>query len=840
MNWRLSLPFFTACNRRTSRASTHLHPCKKDTPKIDSSKDGFDAKLSVIAMRAALVRLPSTFTYLRVQLGQGGSMKRTTIAKTVLQGTGVLAGGALAAAGGWWLYSRFGIEHHANLPPAIDVERKGFTSGVAGRLSHYHGASGSGTPLVLLHSVNAAASAFEMKPLFEHFRGERPVYALELPGFGFSNRAKRDYTPELFTAAVLEFLRSQVGEPADVVALSLSSEFAARAALKAPEYFKSLTLISPTGLDEQARDGGNETFYKVASQPLWARAFYDLIATPASIRYFLQGSFVGEVPEDLQRYSYLSAHQPGAEHAPLRFISGKLFTPNVRERVYEHLSVPTLILFDQDAFVSFETLPALLSANPKVQAVRLTPSRGLPQLEAPSQTAEVLRDFWRGLQVDSRALNRKQLRTVNSGLAYKRGRAIPKDRGFDDSLELLSEGYTFISKRCDDLQTDVFQTRLLLQKTICMCGRDAAELFYNRERFVRSGAAPRQLTQTLFGKGGVQGLDGEAHTRRKAMFMALMSEGELQRMVALTAEGWSVYAQKWTGAGQVVLFDETMELLFRAVCSWAGVPLQEDEVAKRTREMADLISSAAAIGPHYLEGRLSRHDAEHWAGGLIQEVRRGTLTPPSGTALGQIALFRDGDGNFLSEHTAAVELLNVIRPTVAVSRYLVFCAHALHEHPEWCERLREDDTYLEPFVQEVRRFYPFFPFAAARVKETFRWRGLRFEKGTRTLLDLYGTNHDSRLWEEPGAFKPGRFHNWQGDPYTLIPQGGGDHYLNHRCAGEWLTIEVMKEAVRALTRAVTYEVPPQDLTLELSKMPALPESGLVINNVRLASTYSAR
>ena len=352
-----------------------------------------------------------------------------------------------------------------------------------------------------------------------------------------------------------------------------------------------------------------------------------------------------------------------------------------------------------------------------------------------------------------------------------------------------------------------------------MRGRDTAELFYDRERFVRSGAAPKRLTLTLFGKGGVQGLDGEAHTRRKAMFMALMSKGELQRMADLTAEGWRVYAQRWAGAEQVVLFDETMELLFRAACEWAGVPLSEDEVARRTREMADLISSAAAIGPHYLEGRLSRHDAEHWAGGLVQEVRRGMLTPPVGAALEQIALFRDEDGRFLSEHVAAVELLNVIRPTVAVSRYLVFCAHALHKHPEWRERLREDNTYLEPFVQEVRRFYPFFPFVAARVKETFHWRGFRFEKGTRTLLDLYGTNHDGRLWEEPEAFEPGRFRNWQGDPYTLISQGGGDHYLNHRCAGEWLTIKVMKEAVRALTRAITYEVPPQDLTLELSRCP---------------------
>ena len=80
---------------------------------------------------------------------------------------------------------------------------------------------------------------------------------------------------------------------------------------------------------------------------------------------------------------------------------------------------------------------------------------------------------------------------------------------------------------------------------------------------------------------------------------------------------------------------------------------------------------------------------------------------------------------------------------------------------------------------------------------------------------------------------------WQGDPYTLIPQGGGDHYFNHRCAGEWLTIAVMKEAVKALTKQIDYDVPPQDLTVNLSRMPALPESRFVIDKGRLISPAPA-
>lgn len=103
------------------------------------------------------------------------------------------------------------------------------------------------------------------------------------------------------------------------------------------------------------------------------------------------------------------------------------------------------------------------------------------------------------------------------------------------------------------------------------------------------------------------------------------------------------------------------------------------------------------------------------------------------------------------------------------------------------------------------------------------------------LLDIYGTNHDRRIWQEPQAFQPERFRDWDGSAFTLIPQGGGeDHTTTHRCAGEWLTIALMERSVRLLTTAMCYEVPPQDLHISLSRMPAIPRSQFVIRNVRRA------
>jgi pimeloyl-ACP methyl ester carboxylesterase len=308
-----------------------------------------------------------------------------------------------AASTAWILYSKLGINHHVTAGDAIPAERKTFTSRGAGVLSYYLNRGRTGRPLVLIHSINAAASAYEMRPLFLQYHTKRPVFALDLPGFGFSERTNRVYAPGLYEAAIRDFLEMEVGEPADVVALSLGCEFAARAALALPERFNSLVLISPTGFGQRSGERGSQKaargqlsdiIHPVFAFPLWARAFYDLISTRTSIVYFLRQSFMGPVPDDLVEYAYATAHQPGAEHAPLYFISGKLFTPNIRRAVYEHLQVPTLVLYDRDAFTGFEMLPDLLAKNASWQAVRMVPTLGLPHFERPEDTVEVLDRFW--------------------------------------------------------------------------------------------------------------------------------------------------------------------------------------------------------------------------------------------------------------------------------------------------------------------------------------------------------------------------------------------------------------------------------------------------------------
>lgn len=413
---------------------------------------------------------------------------------------------------------------------------------------------------------------------------------------------------------------------------------------------------------------------------------------------------------------------------------------------------------------------------------------------------------------------------------------IPLDSSRESSVALLREGNTFISTRCERYDTDIFRARLMMEKTICLRGEAAARLFYDEQRFTREGAAPGLLVKTLFGVGGVQGLDGEAHRVRKRMFLDLMSEADIKELTHFAAEEWQQAISAWQRQTQVVLHSAVQRIHFRAACRWAGVPVDEDAVDTRCDEQAAMIDGAGGVASRHWQARRARKHSEEWMAALVEQVRSNRIQVDEDRALFRVSWHRDAQGNLLTPQVAAVELLNLLRPTVAIARFVTFAALALHEHPGWHETLRQDDAWLEPFVQEVRRLYGFFPFLAARVREGFEWNGYRFPKGGRVMLDLYGTNRDPRSWAQPDEFRPERYEREAINAYNFIPQGGGEHAVNHRCPGEWFTIALIKEGVRQLTRHMTYKVPQQDLRIDWSRMPIIPESRFVIATIRPAAT----
>jgi pimeloyl-ACP methyl ester carboxylesterase len=252
------------------------------------------------------------------------------------------------------------LDTEGPLPPPLDAERQFLRHG-GERVAFYLSMPVSNpihaglTPLVLVHSINAAASAAEVKPIFDHYAGSRLVCAIELPGFGASDRKRIEYTPRLMSECIsraAEHLR-ELGfqRPADLMAVSLSCEMAARAAFEHPHAFRSLALISPTGFAsrrserfESGRTKDKPSLRWLLESGPWSNGLFRILTSETSMRKFLERTWGSrEIDEGLLAYNLMTVAQPGARHAPYAFIGGSMFTRGVAH-LYAQLKQPVWMI----------------------------------------------------------------------------------------------------------------------------------------------------------------------------------------------------------------------------------------------------------------------------------------------------------------------------------------------------------------------------------------------------------------------------------------------------------------------------------------------------------------
>ena len=159
----------------------------------------------------------------------------------------------------------------------------------------------------------------------------------------------------------------------------------------------------------------------------------------------------------------------------------------------------------------------------------------------------------------------------------------------DLAMSLLGRGYTYEARLADKAAGDdpaVRQVRLLGRPALLIAGREATRFFYDTSRVRRAGAVPHVLSDEIFGRGSVHGLDGSAHARRKRMHLEELEARTAESLAQLTAQEWD---QALTGPSRAEVFSlhETLVgVLGAAAQRWAGLgsPGEHAERAAKGRE----------------------------------------------------------------------------------------------------------------------------------------------------------------------------------------------------------------------------------------------------------------
>jgi len=258
------------------------------------------------------------------------------------------------------------------------------------------GAENHGPPLVFIHGVGAGASSFMWRKNFDDLARDFRVYALDLLGFGFSDKpAAASYSADLYVDLITDFIREVAGYPVNIIASSLGAAYAIRVADEHPELINSMVLNGPAGSDALNRRPGmaGAAFYGLLQSPVLGTSFYNVMASERSIRDYARDHLFYDhhrVTNRLVANLYATSHQAGAQHAIAAFLAGYLNTDT--QSPFSRLTQPVLLVWGkQDATTPLDKAWALQELNPKARLEVFDYCRMMPEQEQPEKFNSLVR-----------------------------------------------------------------------------------------------------------------------------------------------------------------------------------------------------------------------------------------------------------------------------------------------------------------------------------------------------------------------------------------------------------------------------------------------------------------
>jgi pimeloyl-ACP methyl ester carboxylesterase len=207
----------------------------------------------------------------------------------------------------------------------------------------YADAGGPGVPLLFVHGLSSYAAYWEYQ--LPHYAERYRVIAVDLPGYGASDRPDAPYTPPWFADVLVGFMDTLDLPSATVVGHSMGGQIALTLALDHPERVDRLVLSAPAGF-ERFSDGEARLIeaYWTEDRALHSREDEVRASFQAAV-FNRRDDGVERLIEERVR---LGRHPTfrGTSVAVSRSISGMMRYP-VLDRL-DQITAPTLIVFGTD------------------------------------------------------------------------------------------------------------------------------------------------------------------------------------------------------------------------------------------------------------------------------------------------------------------------------------------------------------------------------------------------------------------------------------------------------------------------------------------------------------
>lgn len=224
----------------------------------------------------------------------------------------------------------------------------GYYDWVYGRVAFYR--LGQGEPLLLVHHPSPGGSSWEWRKVFLDLARHYNVYALDLLGFGLSEKPNVPYSGRMLGDLVHDFLEDAIGQPAYGIGSGLGGAYLVNVAVRRPQRLLKLVLANPTGITTMASPPVEAATWSTLHAPIIGTSVYNSMVSYPVLESELRNHIYYdplEVSPAIVRDLYTFAHQPGSQYAAAAYFSGRLSLP--MRLAFSSLTQPVLLVWGQEA-----------------------------------------------------------------------------------------------------------------------------------------------------------------------------------------------------------------------------------------------------------------------------------------------------------------------------------------------------------------------------------------------------------------------------------------------------------------------------------------------------------
>lgn len=236
----------------------------------------------------------------------------------------------------------------SNLPgEVIDVDADGLNV-----RCHVDGPE-DGAPVVLVHGAGADAAGMSWKEVFPALAESYRVYAMDLPGYGESDRVPQDVPPTVdFYVEQLDGLLAELDlREVTLVGISKGGGIALGYVLDHPERISNLVLVDSYGLGDRV-PGGRSTAITVKVPKLMEGSWWAMKKSRTLLKSNLANVIHdANLTDDIVDDAHREIRRPNSGDAYIRFARAEMHLSGPRTNYYDRLDelpVPTLFIHGED------------------------------------------------------------------------------------------------------------------------------------------------------------------------------------------------------------------------------------------------------------------------------------------------------------------------------------------------------------------------------------------------------------------------------------------------------------------------------------------------------------